>query len=216
MDISGQRFGRLVAIKISHRDRDSTFWLCKCDCGKEYTAKIGNLRACRVKSCGCYNRDVHSEMLTVHGMCKGGNMPAWLRCWDAMIDRCYRPGASGYKRYGGRGIGVCDRWRGPEGPKNFIADMGDRPSPLHSIDRKDNNGNYEPGNCRWATKLEQAQNRRSSVMLTFDGRTQCMSEWSRELGMNRMGIQGRLDSGWSIERALSTPCAAKSAPRKVT
>ncbi|MGY8988455.1 MAG: hypothetical protein ACKVG7_07840, partial [Flavobacteriales bacterium] len=109
-----------------------------------------------------------------------------------------------YDGYGGRGISVCDRWR--DSFENFLADMGERPSNEHSIDRKDNDGNYEPDNCRWATKKEQGRNRRSNRILTFNNKTQTLIEWSEELGISSAVIRQRIKaSGWSIEEALTTP-----------
>jgi len=132
---------------------------------------------------------------TVHGMTR---CPSW-RSWAAMLYRCQDPN-NGY--YGGRGIAVCDRWR--ESFENFYADMGDKPEGL-SLDRIDNDGNYEPGNCRWATRTEQCNNQRSNRMLVLDGRSQTLAEWSKELGVNVSAIRRRLIRGWSIKDALTTP-----------
>ena len=120
-----------------------------------------------------------------------------------MIDRCGRPSHRFFHHYGGRGISVCDRWKTYD---NFLADMGRRPSDKHSLDRIDNNGNYEPNNCRWATSVTQLRNRRANRMITFNGRTMCIAEWSEETGLSSAAITQRIDGlGWSIENALTIP-----------
>jgi hypothetical protein len=121
-----------------------------------------------------------------------------------MIDRCTNPNNKAYARYGGRGISVCERWL--SGFDAFISDMGERP-PGTSIDRIDNDGDYEPVNCRWATAEEQMANTSRSVMLTFRGKTQSVGDWCKELGLKPFTVYSRLNQfGWSTERALTTPC----------
>lgn len=122
--------------------------------------------------------------------------------WIAMLDRCKNTNNTGFKNYGGRGIAVCKRW---EKFENFLADMGRRPSKDHSIDRKDNNGNYEPGNCRWATMIEQARNRRDNHLLTYEGVTLTIKEWANRLNILDSVIHKRLKLGWSVEKAVTTP-----------
>lgn len=146
--------------------------------------------------------------MRIHGL---RNMPGYLS-WLSMNRRCSIPGDQDYATYGGRGISVCERWRGIEGLKNFIADMGAKPSPKHSIDRIDNNGNYEPGNCRWATVEEQCRNRSNTRLITFNGKTQCMTDWAAELKISRGTIFHRIRRGWTVSDALTTP--AVPSPRK--
>jgi hypothetical protein len=125
-------------------------------------------------------------------------------CWQAMIDRCHDPKSTYFAHYGGRGIRVCNRWR--ESFALFQADMGPRPSPIHSLDRIDNDGNYEPGNVRWATPREQGRNKRNNRMLTAFGRTQCLTDWAAERGLRIITLKDRLDKlGWDVERALTAP-----------
>jgi len=120
-----------------------------------------------------------------------------------MMARCYVKSATGYKNYGGKGIRVCKRWRKFE---NFLADMGERPSETHSIDRfPDQSGDYEPGNCRWATDEEQANNMSTNRVIEHDGKRKTISKWAKELGMTAGAIVNRLARGWSIEKALKTP-----------
>lgn len=127
------------------------------------------------------------------------NSPEYT-AWAGMLQRCRNPKNAAYPDYGGRGITVCDAWR--DSFEAFYADLGPRPSARHSIDRIDNDGNYEPGNCRWATAKEQNRNTRRARLLTFDGRTQLLSDWGAELGVHPEAIRGRLRRGWSIEDAL--------------
>lgn len=120
-------------------------------------------------------------------------------CWDAMKRRCYSPNNKEYFRYGARGISVCERWMKFE---HFVEDMGERPKGL-TLERKNNDGNYEPGNCRWATRAEQSRNTRHTVLLTFKGKTMCMADWAKEFGMLPNTLGGRIRSGWPVERALT-------------
>lgn len=140
-----------------------------------------------------------------HGHSKKRQRSLTYRTWDAMIHRCHNPQSSAYHKYGGRGIVVCDRWR--ESFESFLSDMGDRPGPEYSIDRyPDKNGNYEPGNCRWATPSEQARNRRSTRYLTCNGETLSLAEWSERTGIQPGTIANRIDvRGWSVPDALRTP-----------
>lgn len=130
--------------------------------------------------------------------------------WKMMTVRCSNPKSKSWPDYGGRGIRVCPRWFGVGGFKNFLADMGPRPSLYHQLNRKDNDGNYNPDNCCWSERIEQCRNRRSSFLITFKGKTQCLQAWVEETGINQGTLYGRLkDLGWSIEDAMTTP------PRKL-
>jgi hypothetical protein len=156
-----------------------------------------------------------------------------FRCWQAMIARCLSKTDKDYARYGGRGIRVCRRWLGPAGFWVFVQDMGRRPSPKHSIDRIDGNGNYEPGNCRWATSLEQNNNRCSSHLITINGVERSAADWAREVGLPRQTVTNRIAGGWHPTAAVRgerrevkaaaharlgveplTPCRAVAAPRE--
>lgn len=120
--------------------------------------------------------------------------------WYQMIQRCTNPRTLNFERYGGRGITVCERWRVFV---NFFADMGERPSPQHSIDRIDNNGNYEPGNVRWASTKQQSLNSSRNVWLTHDGETRTVCQWAAHIGINKETLRERLQRGWSVDRALT-------------
>lgn len=136
-------------------------------------------------------------MTHTHGM----SGSAIYRVWGAMVERCTKQASKDYAHYGGRGITVCDRWRKFE---NFYADMGDRPTGM-TLERIDNDGDYEPGNCRWATRREQNLNRRTTQMVTYLGETLCAADWERRFGYGEGVVAGRLRRGWPIERALTQP-----------
>ena len=127
------------------------------------------------------------------------------RSWNSMNERCHNPNSTGYERYGGRGIRVCDAWRYTNGFAAFIAHVGKRPTPKHTLDRINNNGNYEPGNVRWATRKEQGNNRRTNRLLTHKGLSRTLAEWADAIGLDPSSLHERLASGWSMADALETP-----------
>jgi len=140
-------------------------------------------------------------MRTVHGHARAGAKTREYRAWCNMIQRCTNPRATYYRAYGGRGIRVCERWLHFE---NFLSDMGPC-RPHFSLERKDTNGDYEPGNCRWATRAEQARNSRSNRLLTHAGKTLCLVDWAAEVGISEKVISDRLRLGWAVPRALTEP-----------
>ena len=197
-DISGQKFGRLVVQARIESDRHGNArWQCLCDCGKSHSALGQSLRSGAIVSCGCYA----SEHAGDSGRTHGASGTSAYKAWYAMTQRCTNPNNPKWHRYGGRGIKVCARW---QDYTLFLADMGKRPLGM-SLDRKDNDGNYEPSNCRWATPLEQASNRNNNVRVSVDGACLTASEASRRLGENRGTVSRRIRDGWSPEAAANTP-----------
>lgn len=156
LNLKGQRFGRWTVLKRTSSRRWGSYWVCICDCGTRKEVSQGSLRRGDTRSCGCLRVEVVRALFQTHG--HGHPISPEYRAWRNMINRCERPATKEFKDYGARGIRVCPRWRSSF--ENFLADIGLRPSPNHSLDRVDNDGNYEPGNCRWATRLEQQHNKR--------------------------------------------------------
>jgi hypothetical protein len=202
IDRTGFRYGMLTVKSLSKkvfrsfRHGYANYWLCICDCGKETEVYQSNLVNGNTKSCGCQaSRNFIAQKVTTHGMTNTGT----YKSWSSMKDRCYQPAHSEYKRYGGRGINVCERWKNSF--ENFYEDMGERPY-KHSLERIDPNTGYSPDNCKWATVKEQANNKRSNVMLMIDGRRQSLSLWVDEFGLNYETVYARLKRGWSVERAF--------------
>ncbi len=198
---AGDRYGRLtVAMEIEPRVTHSAKRMhrhrivrCKCECGALVDVSLAHLRSGGTASCGClgkHNGTKHGKRYT----------PAY-EIWKTMRQRCLNPRNAHYTYYGGRGISVCDRWLNSF--VSFLEDMGERPEGC-SIDRVNNDGNYEKSNCRWATSTQQARNTRQTRLITFDGHTRCLTEWADIIGITNATLRYRLKH-WPIERALTTP-----------
>ncbi len=171
-DLSGRIFGRLKAIERVDSPAGPV-WRCSCECGKESKARASSLTRGKSRSCGCLLSDTAKKTMTTHGMSDS----RIYKLWCGMIARCSNPKTKQYADYGGRGIRVCDRWKAFE---NFLADIGERPSPKHSLDRHPNNdGNYEPTNCRWATRKEQSANRRKMARIDQFSTEELLAELKR-------------------------------------
>jgi len=198
-DLAGRKFNFLTVLEQAGRSPSGgVMWLCLCDCGEQTRARGCDVSSGRIVSCGCYGRRARREAATTHG--KSGTPEYFV--WNSMRMRCEYPRTPEYPNYGGRGITVCDRWRDFV---NFFEDMGECP-PGHSLDRINNDGNYEPGNCRWATAFEQNRNKRGNAMYTHEGITLCLTDWARRSGFSDSKvIQRRLRRGWSFAQAISTP-----------
>ena len=170
-------------------------WLSRCDCGTELIVTGTRLRHGQVMSCGCYHRQRQREVKLTHGMTRTPTHTSWV----AMRQRCNNANNPSWPNYGGRGIRICQRW---ESFENFYADMGERPDST-SLERIDNDGNYEPTNCRWATKHEQSVNMRHTIRIQFNGRTQSLSEWCQELGIGYWTAHARIRRGATPLEAIT-------------
>jgi hypothetical protein len=192
IELTGQKFGRLLVAALG----ESGKWVCTCDCGSRKEVTGAHLRSGATTSCGCRKREAATARNTTHG---ATDSPLF-NVWKNVIQRCTNVRNPDYKYYGARGISVCARWMNSF--EAFREDMGERPNGM-TLDRIDGNKPYEPGNCRWATRAEQAVNRSVVTMLTINGRTQCLSHWLKETGVCRAAFWRRVDAGWPIEDAIS-------------
>ena len=202
LNLTGKRFGKLVAIKTIGKNKNGAYlWQCKCDCGNEIIANVGNLKNGHTKSCGCLRVDRCKTNFTKHGL----EHTRLYGIWSDMRLRCYDEKNIAYHRYGGRGITICDEWKNDVKAFYDWATANGYKDSL-TIDRIDNDGNYCPENCRWATIKEQASNRRSNILVTHNGKTQTMKEWANEVGIPYKVVWARVQKlGWSAERALTDP-----------
>lgn len=206
IDLMGKVFTRLTVVEKVETDKKGNHWKCVCSCGKELIVRGGNLTNNTTKSCGCYKNDKFKELLDSGGGYKfpkthGFTGKLSKQVWDGMMARCYNPDLKQYHNWGGRGITVCERWHTYE---NFALDMGEPPDGL-KLERTDNNGNYTPENCIWATDIEQNRNRRNNRLLTYKGETKCVTAWAEELKVNPKTLYTRVYLGWTDEQVLGTP-----------
>lgn len=194
MDLTGKRFGRwLVLEETSERRKGNVMWLCKCDCGTVRTVSASTLKTGKSVSCGCYNK----EVITTHGKTHS----RLYHTWTSMVRRCTDPNSPEADGYINRGIKVCDEWLNSfEAFRDWATENGYQDG--LSIDRINNNGNYEPSNCRWATAKEQSRNRRSNVILTYNGESHCMVEWAEILKVPRDRLANRYRRGWPTKEIL--------------
>jgi len=211
-DISGQRFGLLVAKEFSHRTTRRSkhyFWKCLCDCGETALVDAGNLKSGNSRSCGCERKRRTIEAKTTHGHTRGGIETAEFTTWKSMVQRCRDPNTKSYRHYGGRGITVCARWAASF--EAFLEDMGPKPSPDHSIERERVNEGYSPENCKWATRSEQARNRRDRATIIIDGIETSLADKCDELSLPYHTIWQRINRlNWSAEKALTEPIRGRA------
>lgn len=201
IDMVGKRFGRLVVVSEATKDKARAVkWNCVCDCGNTVTVAGPDLRRGKSRSCGCYMRDKNRENRTKMNLTHGMTGTRIFKIWCGMKKRCYDPKQPAYKNYGGRGIKLCDEWL--DFSKFYSWAMANGYTDELTIDRIDVNGNYEPSNCRWATHKEQNNNTRRSRLLTYDGETLTLSQWSEKTGINHATLWDRLNSGWTVGEAL--------------
>ncbi len=195
------KFGLLTVLSEDERRGRRRYFRCRCECGTEKSVRIDHLKTGRTVSCGCeHSRRSRARASVMHqsNITHGASSSRAYRIWHAIKARCLNPNTTHYRSYGGRGITICKRWMSFS---NFLADMG-QPPDGHEIERINNNLGYKPSNCRWATRREQQNNRRSNRLLTHDGKTMTVAEWSRFLNFSHKTIRSRLDYGMSTAEAL--------------
>ena len=191
-NLTGQKFNRLTVLE----ELDGNKVLCRCECGNEIISGRGNVRSGHTKSCGCYKEEVSKITSFKHGMSRS---PVF-RSWAHMMERCTNKNCADYKNYGGRGIAVCDEWQDSTIFIEWAFSHGYKEG--LTIDRINVDGDYTPNNCRWVTRSDQNKNRRSTILLTYNGKTQCAKDWAREYGVKYETFLRRLRRGVPIEQAL--------------
>ncbi len=207
-DLEGLKFGIATVTKYIGKLGIQAYWEYRCDCGTVGQTSSTNMK--KKKSCGCLHSKWLSEKQTTHGYTRDNiDRRSEYTIWDSLKRRCRNPTNSAYKWYGGRGINVCDRWLNGDGKitgfECFLEDMGSRPSKYHSIDRINVNGDYEPGNCRWATYIEQNRNRRSNHKVLWGEEEITLQEACDRAGLADVTVHARLRRGWTMQKALSEP-----------
>lgn len=213
----GECFGRWTVIgeaeptynQRGHRIRQL---LCRCDCGNFGVKRPGSLRYGSSKSCGCLQREITKARATTHGATVGYRLHPLYQSWLQIRSRCRNPKNSRYAYYGGRGIDICDRWFGDF--QAFVADMGPRPTPSHSVDRIDNNKGYQPSNCRWADKTTQARNTRKNRIIRVRGQDYVLAELIEKTGLAEWIIRDRLARGWHPDNVDAAKVSPSEAARR--
>lgn len=207
VDVTGQRFGRLVIVEFSHTDGPGrTYWICRCDCGKIKTILGASMNAGATQSCGCLAKERTSQACTSHGQTN----TRLYRVWRNMKSRCNCPSSNKYYNYGGKGVSVCEEWTPFEGFQKWALSHGYAAD--LTIDRFDGSGNYEPSNCHWATYKEQSNNTTQNHILEFNGMRKNLKQWSEFLGISYKALSERARRGWSANRALTTPVMTRINP----
>jgi hypothetical protein len=207
---SGDIIGGCLFLRDAGKESKRRMAIFRCNCGNDFRAEIFNVKSKKIISCGCRLWDQEKSRLssirhTTHGLTGSKE----YNSWQAMKTRCLTNGHQTYESYGAKGISICERW--VDSFESFLEDMGKAPSPLHTIDRfPDKKGNYEPGNCRWADKIEQANNTSKTIFLTCYGLTESLTYWSKRVRISKSGIKRRLDVGWTTLEALSIPLVSRS------
>lgn len=210
VDMTGWKFGRLTVLaKIGNRLNGAPLWLCQCKCGNEHIATGGNLRTGRTLSCGCLYRETRRRTRG-HGLTSN---PIY-GIYRAMMSKCYDPKDPSYHLFGARGIGVCDKWQGDDGPTRFYADVGDRPAGTY-FGLIDPDQDFSPENCEWMDPKILARRRKDARLITWRGETKSLAEWAEclPIGITDKTLANRIDVGWPLDRAMLEP-VRRSARRK--
>lgn len=232
VDITGQKFGRLTAVRpMGPTGPGRRLWECLCDCGKTSTVVLANLTNGNTRSCGCFKTARLAERSRTHGHTVGHRLTAEYRAYHNMKSRCLKPNASAYGYYGARGIRICDRWLkgrdGLSGFECFLADVGPKPTPQHTLSRVNNDGDYEPNNVVWSTPAIQNRNKRNTIVIEYNGRQMVLHDALRAAGIaaktfyyyrrtRRLKPQSAFDFCRGIKHGRSTPCIGARARRDGT
>lgn len=200
IDLTGQVFGRLAVIEETERHKGQRYWRCRCVCGNVTDVVQQSLRKGKTYSCGCLHNEIIGAQRATHRRSRSPEFVAWVN----MRLRCNNPHNISYPNYGGRGIEVCDRWQNDFAA--FLKDVGERPSPEYTLERIDNNKNYGPDNCRWATWEEQGRNKRNNHYLTHNQETLTVADWAKRISVPQTVLRRRINQlKWSVEKALTFP-----------
>lgn len=209
-DLTGQTFDRLTVIQFAgYTANRQSYWVCLCSCGTTKDIQGANLfhKNTPTRSCGCWRREMCGNLARSHGR----SYTSEYQIWNSMLARCENPNAFGYPRYGARGITVCEAWHDF---RAFYADMGPRPSPNHSIERKDNDGHYTPDNCVWLLSKYQVRNMSTTMFLTYNNLTKSVSEWAEITGIHVKTLYARKHRyGWSDEETVTIPLQPRKGPK---
>ena len=211
----GQRYGKWTVLRPAATATRGGSWVCQCECGllrEQLRCVLLAGRSTSCKSCSQAAKMRECPTRLSHGHTRAGRKTPEYVAWKSMRQRCLDPASNSYPNYGGRGVRVCERWL--DSFEAFLEDVGRRPGKGYSIDRLDSDGHYEPGNVRWATRTEQARNRRSNHRITAAGVTLTMAEWEARNGWRRGVVANRLRSGWDPARAVTAPLMAAHRPRR--
>lgn len=203
--INGESIGECDLIGETKQIGAERFADFICKCGNIFNARIQHVRHRKIVSCGCYGRLMTSISKTTHGFTVGRKIRSEHSTWTSIKSRCRNKKDKNYIRYGARGIDMCERWFNSF--ENFITDMGEKPTNNHSIDRIDNDGNYDPNNCKWSTKKEQCRNTRRNLILEYKGEKKCLAEWVEILKLDnyRAVLKRIIYRKWTVEKAFETP-----------
>jgi len=201
VDLDDMSFGKLSVLGFAGHSSDA-YWYCKCSCLNIVKVRSSSIRAGLITSCGCYSKLCTTQRNSKHDCAVRGSVTTTYRVWLGMKSRCNNPNNMNYYRYGAVGIKVCDSWN--HSFENFLKDMGERPDGL-TLERKENSKGYFKDNCRWATPKEQANNRKSNRLVTFDGKTKSIAQWAEEYSLRYTVLRGRIKSGWDMGDALNKP-----------
>lgn len=208
LELQGQKFHKLRVVSFAFVYKQCTYWNCACNCGNETIVSGPHLTSGHTQSCGCLSEEIRIKSHTTHGK---NRTPIYI-IWCNMIQRCTNPKTTHYEDYGGRGITICKQWMKFE---NFYKDMGDPPTGM-SLDRRNNNGNYTPNNCKWSTRKDQSNNQRTNRLITFKNKTLTLSQWADKLNIRAKVICDRINKlKWPIKKAFTTPVRKHKKPTDI-